>query len=494
MMSSPSSKLSLIRDTVFYSGSNVVVQGISFFLAIFVRRSLGPEAFGVWTLLQVYLTYISYTNFGIFGAIYREIPVLRGRGEESKIESIKNTGFSYVITSSIVVGILMITGTFVFKNRLSEPVFFGLLTLAGLNLLQRANNFQIRILYTDKKFILASKFKIYSALVNAFLCVACVWFYHLYGLYLATLLSFVYNIIYLYSAQSFQWTWQWDRNELKSLMWFGLPLVGLNAATKFLYTFDKLLIGKYLGFKALGTYSIATLASSYLYMIPNMFLIVLFPRTLEKFGEENKTAREKYSLLPSQAICLYFSLAIGISWLAIPYICSIFLPKYVEGIPSLKILMMGALFMTLSDQMSHLLLGYKRHLWTLPVMGVLSLLLWLGSYITLQWGGKMVYIAACSSVGLFILYLFSAYFALRPLYSADRIFQEISKNILPVFLSVLVLVLLDALTMDLSFFTILLKLVFFICFYIMFILCIEKKSPVIHYVRAAYIEWRAAEY
>src|SRR3989338_7556226 len=308
-------KLSILKDTAVSTSSSLIVQGISFVLAIYIRRFLGPYAFGIWVLVQTYLTYIAYTNLGMFGAVYRQIPVLRGQGRESEISGIKNAAFAYVSISSLVVAIVLVSGICLFQNYFSDEMFFGLLTLALLNILQRVNNYQIYILYTEKRFIFVSKFRVYSAVVNAILCVMLIWFYGLYWLYIATVVSYFYNVYYIWRSGGVELQWQWNGRLVKELMAFGLPLLVLTALTKLFYTYDRILIVKFLGVEAVGIYSLAVMMSTYISMIPNQFFIVLFPRTLEKFGEQNDGGKIKYSLLPTYVASLYFSFLIGVCWI-----------------------------------------------------------------------------------------------------------------------------------------------------------------------------------
>lgn len=438
------SKVSIFKDTAVYSVSTLISQALNVVLAIYIRRLLGPEAMGVWALLQIYLVYVVYFNLGVFGAVYREIPVLRGAGQEAKIESLKNSAFSYVSISSTVASLLTALGAFLFRSKLSDPFFYGLLSLALINLFQRANNFQIKILITDKKFSLISRFNIFSAIVNFFLTISLVWFFKLYGLYLATVLCYILNCLFLTLIANLKFRFQWKKDEIVGLIQFGLPLVGLGLATKLFYSLDKLIIGKFLGLSQLGIYTLATMALNYIVILPNMFHVVLYPRILERFGDpKDKEGQRKYSTMPVKFISLYFSFALGLIWIVAPYVCHLFLPKFEGGIPALKALIVGGCFLSLFEQMGTILLGYKRHLWTIPLMLGLSLVMLGIDTLLIQKKMDIAAIAFVSSLIYFVVYIGAAFMALSPLFSVSKIVSEIAGIIVPFSMNVILLIVLD---------------------------------------------------
>ena len=96
------SKINILKDAFSYSGATFIVQNITFFLAIFVRRQLGPEAIGIWTVSQLFLGYASYAGMGMYDAICREIPILRGRQDEKGVSHLKQVALTFTFLSSAV--------------------------------------------------------------------------------------------------------------------------------------------------------------------------------------------------------------------------------------------------------------------------------------------------------------------------------------------------------------------------------------------------------
>ncbi len=501
------SKVAILKDTAIYSVSTLVSQGLNVVLAIYIRHMLGPEAMGVWALLQVYLVYIAYFNLGIFGAVYREIPMLRGAAArraaacEEKIESLKNSAFSYVAVSSTVASLLLVTGTFLFRGKLSDPFFYGLLSLAILNLLQRANNYQIKILITDKKFSTISQFNLFSALSNFILVLLCVWFFKLYGLYLATVLTYFLNTLYLRYRANLKFRFQWKKDEITELIKFGLPLVGLGFATKLFYSLDKLIIGKFLGLSQLGIYTIATMAMSYIMVLPNMFHVVIYPRILERFGDsKDREGQKKYSTMPVKFISLYFSFALGFIWILAPYLCHLFLPQFVSGIPALKALIIGGCFLSLFEQMNTILLGHKRHLWTIPwMLGLAGIMFGIDIYfIGKGWG--LLEVASLSSAIYLTVYVGAAFMAWGPIFGfasggpagggSAKIIRELSRVIFPIFINVFILTILDKIWGEMNIVSLLIKMSIYFGILVFGLRFLDKRISLVGLVQEVFRELR----
>lgn len=494
------SKVAIFKDTAIYSVSTFVSQGLNIVLAIYIRRLLGPEAMGVWALLQVYLVYIAYFNLGVFGAVYREIPVLRGGGKEEKIESLKNSAFSYVAISSTVASLLLVIGTFLFREKLSEPFFYGLLSLAILNVFQRANNYQVRILITDKKFSLISQFNLFSALSNFILVLFCVWFYGLYGLYSAILLTYFLNYLYLRYRANLKFHFQWKKDEITELIQFGLPLVGLGLVTKLFYSLDKLIIGKFLGLSQLGIYTIATMAMSYIMVLPNMFHIVIYPRVLERFGDsKDRDGQKKYSTMPVKFISLYFSFALGLIWMLGPYLCHLFLPKFVGGVPALKALIIGGCFLSLFEQMNTILLGHKRHLWTIPwLLGLSGIMFGMDAYfIGKGWG--LGDVAALSSVIYLIVYVGAAFMAWGPIFGSAsggsfKMVKELSRVLFPICINVFLLTMLDKIWGEMNIISLLIKMSIYFGILILSLRFFDERISLVALIQEVFRELRMSRW
>jgi len=119
------------------------------------------------------------------------------------------------------------------------------------------------------------------------------------------------------------------------------------------------------------------------------------------------------------------------------------LPKFEAGVPALKALIVGGCFLSLFEQMGTILLGYKRHLSTIPLMLALSGIMLGVDVVLIQKKMDIATIAFVSSASYFLAYIGAAFMALSPLFSVSKIVSEVTRIIVPFFLSVLLLAALD---------------------------------------------------
>lgn len=490
-----SGKLLILIDTILYSGSTLISQNIAFVVAIYIRHAVGPEAMGIWALLQVFLNYATYGNVGMLNAVAREVPLLRSKsGSEEKIQRIVNVGFTYLIAVGLITSALIVLAAFLFRNRFSEPMFYSILALAVINFLQRPNNYLIQLLHVRKQFKIVSKFKVYSAIVNAVLVVALTWKFNLYGLFIGSIFSYIFNIVYLQIVGQNPMRLQWNWPETVQLLRLGASLFLLTMANTFFNSIDKIAISKFLGLKALGIYTLATLAGSYIFMLPNVFQIVLYPRTLEKFGDrKDQRSHEAYSVVPAKLMSVYFALCTGICWILASYLCPLFLPKYVEGVSALKVMTYGYCFLALSQQAGHILIAYKRHVYAIPSLIALSLLVFWVSYNLLRMGGNVTHIAMVMMLACMVQYIVCAWLALKPIYTLSKAIAQIIATLIPLIYSASVLWFLDFVWPKDSFAVMLFKFFAYLVAWCVLLLLLEQNFGTFKILKEMLDSWRRSK-
>ena len=361
----------VIGDISFYSSSILLTQAITVASAVIMRRFLGPAQVGVWAFVQVVLTYAEYANLGSVTAAGLEIPFYNGKGQPEKADEIKNTVFSFSILSSILISIAIILYVLIRRASLEKELFYGLLFASGLVLLQKLNGLLVTLLRAYKRFTLAGKQMLYSALVNAVLIAGLSFRFRLYGFLVAMCLSFVFNIAYILRREPFSFQLRMNLSKLWSLIAYGLPLMLIALLGTFFETIDRIMITKFMGLEALGLYSIALMTYAYINGIPNSIGIVMIPNIQEKFGRtENKHDLKGYLHKAEMGLSAIIPVLIGFSWFVVPYLVQVILPKFVEGTGSLRALILGAYFLALGQVYSQFVYVIRKHLALFPVVGL----------------------------------------------------------------------------------------------------------------------------
>lgn len=404
----------IIKDAGDYSMATLLTQFVTVVAAILTRRFLGPAQMGFWALVQVILTYAYYSNLGTMDAIVREIPFYHGKNDIPKAEKIKNTTFSFCILTALIVSAGVISYAFLRRDYLSPMLFYGLLITAGLIFLQRINELLIRLVRAYKRFELAGKLTFYSAVVNMILIAILSYRYKLYGFMIAMALSFIFNIIYVVYYQNFHFQYTIDWTQLRELLVYGFPLMILSFFSTLFETIDKLMITRFLGLEALGLYGVALMAYGYLQSIPNAISIVVIPNLHEKFGRtENKHDLKSYLEKSDDVFSVVMPALIGLSWFLVPYLIEMILPKFIEGISALRILILGAYFAGVGTAYSLFIYVIKRHVVLFPLNVASCALAILFNWLAIQKGLGIVGVAGATTLAMLcyftMIYVYTAW-------------------------------------------------------------------------------------
>ncbi len=413
------------KQVIIYLQGTFTTQAVSVVLAIVARRLLGPVQMGVWSLLDVVLTYGKYTALGTMFASLREIPFYQGKGEPEKAEEVKNIVFSFAIISILPLSLGTVIYALAFRSRLGNELFYGLLLVSVLIILRRLSNVLVNFLRAYKYFEIAANQMVLSSLVNAVLIASLCYLYKIYGYILAMILSFLFNIIYIFFSSRLRFVWRFDLKKILYYISLGLPLLSLTIANTLFVTLDKLMIAKFLGFHSLGLYSIAVMAMGNISNFPNSVGIVLMPNFQEKYGEtENKKDLQEYLEKSAYFFCDTMPLVIGAVWFIGPYFIHLVLPQFEGGVRAMQLLVMASFFLAADYPYGLFLVAIKKHLSMAGRMAIACLLAVCFNLLAIKsgWGLRGIALGTVAAV----LFKFSSNFELvrRHLYSGHEALKK----------------------------------------------------------------------
>ncbi len=414
-----SKRKEILKQAGVYSGGSVLTQLITVVAGILCRRFLGPLQMGIWSTLQIILDYSKYSTLGVMNAVSREIPYHMGKGEEGAAEKIKNITFTFIVVTSIFIGLCFVGFVLLTRGYFTPELTYGLFFIAAIIFLQRINNLFISLLRSYKEFSLAAKQMVLSALVNAVLVAFLTYFFKIYGFMCSVALSFVFNIVYIQLHYKFHFRWQFSLRPLWPLIRFGFPLMIIGLLITVLRSIDKIMIVKMLGFESLGLYSIAIMIYGYAGSFSTSIAVVLFPHFQEKFGKSDRPEDLKnYLLKASKAFALSMPVIIGLIWTAAPFFAAWFLPQYISGIPAMKNLSLALFFIALTQPYQDFLITTKKHFFLFPLLSLSSLLAFLLDYAVIRLGYGITGVAYMTAMVFMINFITTYLLSAR--YIADR--------------------------------------------------------------------------
>ncbi len=363
-----SQRKTIFKDAGIYTISSYLAQVFDVINGILVRRFLGPANIGVWTFLQVIQNYAKHSSLGVTMATARDVPYFIQKGDEAKVEQVKNLVFTFTVLTSILTALIIAGIALVNRRQYSAPIFYGLFVVAGLLILQRIYNLFVVVLRSHKRFTFAGVLNIFSSVTSVALTIALTWKFQLYGFFAAMIINYVLNIALIFWKTNYRFSLYFNRKDLTSLLSLGVAVLIADILRSVLTSIDRLVITKYMGFEALGIYSVALMADNYLYTLPNMFGIVFFPHFQEAFAKrDNPEDLKKYLLMPVLTLTYFFPFIIALVWTASIWFVPVFLPQYTAGIPALKILSLGSLFLAMTHFFTTYYITVRKHWILIPI-------------------------------------------------------------------------------------------------------------------------------
>jgi len=366
-----SKRKEILKDTGIYVVSSYIAQFLDIVNGILLRRFLGPSSMGVWAFLQVIQSYAKHSSLGITTATARDVPYFRQKGDAVKVEEVKNLVYSFTLASAALTAVVIVCFAFLNKKNYSPQIFYGLLVVAALVVLQRLYNLYVVLLRAHKEFMFTGLLNIVSSFGTLLWTVVLTWKFQLYGFFAGMILNYVLLIFFIRQKTSYRFSTLFSWKAFLPLLSLGSAVFISDILRSVLTSLDRLMVAKYLGFEALGIYSVALMADNYLYSLPNMFGVIFFPHFQEAFAKNDRNKDlEKYLKQPTLVLACFFPLLIGMVWCASDWIVPWLLPQYTEGILALKILSLGSFFFAISHSYSTFLLTVKRHWLLIPIHGV----------------------------------------------------------------------------------------------------------------------------
>jgi len=406
-------KQRIFKDASFYSVSVYISVIFSTLKGFFLRAILGPATYGLFSTFQVILSYATSSHLGLLSALEREVPYFVSKKAVEKVENIKNTTFTFIhlFLLIIIATTLILTFILVKKNSIFIRGFRIVLFIAFL---QQVYMYFITVLTAEKKFNILSKTTIIYALFSTFLSVVLGLLFKLTGVLFSLIISYLIAIVYINMKNKCTLKFKIDKNLLNQLFKTGLVLLIIGVGVLTLANIDKIIIIIFLGKTSLGYYSIAFMVSNLIMCFPNAISNIMFPNFLGKYGEnDNIQDLKKYMVQPTIILAYLMPILIGWIYIIIGPLVELLLNKYIPGIESAKILVLGSFFLAVVYMAGHLLVTLKRfnkyikiQLYVIIITTLLNIF-----FVKLGWGINGV--AYATSIGFFLYASAIIYYAFK---------------------------------------------------------------------------------
>lgn len=331
------------KTPILYSGGSVVKALATMVVSFVTARYISPNDFGIWTTLNLAVTYSIFLQAGLINGLNLELPYAYGKGDEVQARIMAGTVQTFTLVTSSVV-LLIGFSCFLFIPVQDAKIKYGILAITLFVTLSYYQNYLMTTFRSKNSFYKLSLIQIADAFVNLATVLLVVYFSY-YGLIIKAVLVISTYVLLLHFTRPIRIGLQWNKAAFAKLIKIGLPIFGLAYFEVICSTTDKLILVKYTGLTDVGLYSFGFNLLSLFTMLSMSISSYIYPRMTYNYGKTNdKTIIWEY--VKKITLIIFFThipLAI-LGYYLIPIVITTFFPKYILSITISQILIFAGAF------------------------------------------------------------------------------------------------------------------------------------------------------
>jgi len=320
--------------------SRIVGQILSAFASILLVRYLGTTKLGEFSFVYTYLSFFTIlSSFGIDNIIIREI-------SQDKEKAGVFIGNALVLR--LVFSVFSILLSWLFLRILKCPLNTTILVyLASLEMLLSFKSIYSLVFNIELKLYYQAVIQISSGLIDALLTIIFIW---LKGdLIIFILISIFVALCELlanryFSRKLIKPIFSINLNIWRYLVKEGWPL-GLTYFFVIIYfRIDQIMIYKLAGVNLLGLYSVSVKITEYLHIIPDSFMVSIFPVMAAQFNSDKEYFRRVYFLSAKYLLMLVWPMATFLSFYSEKIFSLLFGQEFISSAYTFSILIWSLVF------------------------------------------------------------------------------------------------------------------------------------------------------
>lgn len=324
----------MLGNVLRIGGGQAVVYALNFLGAFLIPALLTPATFGIWRVFQLSLTYSPFLNLGFSHALDREATTLIATGRVGRYRRLMGVCISF----SLLLPVLCAVGLLV-AALLKGPSHTALVMLVValfLPIQQLIMYSELSLLF-EKKFGVSARLLVASTFLRILGMVGLGYWLGLGGVLLGFLLgNFSYLLTCYRRTVLPRPRLEFPGKSGRRLWLASIPITGISLGEILVSTIDKWTVPLLLGVEQNGYYGIAILPLSILAMVPLAMRQVAAIEMFDVYRRERSIAgaRTIYTkALSTQALA--FPFVAGAVIYGVPMLVTLFLPRYIQGIPPL---------------------------------------------------------------------------------------------------------------------------------------------------------------
>ncbi len=356
----------LTRIIVRYATSRGYRRVLGFVLAFLRPKLLGPDDFGLWTLLRLAPTYTNFVHLGTRDALRYRIPYHKGRNEQQQVEAMEQTVFTFSFFTNLVIALGLLIAAFILTP--GSKASWGLAAMAVVTLLAWLYEHLLVVLKGHEAFSLVTRSNYFYMTVVFLLTIPALLLFQFYGLLISVPLSYLMTVIYMRLNCTIRLRFGLHHSLLRQLLRSGFPIMALAFLIGIISTLDRFLVSFLLGVEQTGYYGLAALVIGFLMDTPGAAREVMEPRLMKiKDGMDSASVVLRYIFDPLRNTAYLMPFLIGPVFLLMPSLVEFLLPRYQASVQVTQVLTLGAFFFALTHPLRMVLVARSWQVRAVPL-------------------------------------------------------------------------------------------------------------------------------
>lgn len=321
------------KNIALYSIANYLHTAINAVSNIFVSNILGPTYNGVISYYNAINTNVDQVVFSTFrSSVERDVPQIED--VEQKFKYAQQAFVLNFISAVLFSLFFVIYGLQATDHVMSMSAYM----MAVFNLVRCYSDFYRVWNKSLNKIPLVSIIMIITSLLIPVFAVLFSYLFSIKGFWIGRiLLQAITLICFLFVSKEFFRLCKPDFSVLKQIFVSGGEIVIFALFVSGIQTMDKYFVKGALGLEALGYYAIGSMVFMMLMLVPSSVTGAVYPRFVGMVHENLKDKIKKYSIY-IELLCVFVALIV---YIIIPYLIEWFMPKYVNSIGVVRILLIA---------------------------------------------------------------------------------------------------------------------------------------------------------
>lgn len=345
--------LSNIRVTIAHHTDNIIFVAATIALSatglignLVAARYVTPGEMGVLQAPLVIAGYLGFLHFGIFSGIQRNIPISHGRNDITATEErIAESWLTAKVNAGLCALFTIVTALWLSRDGLIRTEVLGIVVLAATAITTPL------ILHCDIMFRCSRSLRsggVAAALASIGSAAAGllpVWFGQ-NGLLLRLVITPLWIFASKWCILPIRSTRSATFSGLLRQAKDGLPELLVGQLYIFFTLADRSIIGLYLSDEALGAFTLASMVTTGLQLLPTVVASLVYPRIAFEYGRTGEPSALRRLMWRGLLLSICLCLPIGlVTYFSIGPLIERFAPKYQSGIRAAQIATLGSIML-----------------------------------------------------------------------------------------------------------------------------------------------------